>query len=324
MEYPTPVIYVAGPMTGLPQFNAPAFFDAADQLIGFGYDVRNPAQHDIDMGFNPYKWSGTESLEETGFDLEAAMKWDLEQVRNADAIVVLPGANKSKGTNLEIAEANKFGTPVIYWDNIAKIKGRYNDALGLFKLACKNIAVPCRLHENVTDKPFGRQKFQNWALLTAKECELVRRGESLLNSTNINLSLDQINKFASGGYIDQSGLFAPGGVMNVTDEVRSVSATGGEKGTKLARFDLLPTAALKQVAEHYGRGADKYDDNQWRLGYEWSKSFAALERHANAFWGGEDMDPETGSNHMAAVAWHALALLTFFTEYPEYDDRYKA
>lgn len=108
-----------------------------------------------------------------------------------------------------------------------------------------------------------------------------------------------------------------------SDEVRTTSSTGGQKGVKLARYDLIPVEALRQVAEHYGRGAEKYDDNQWRKAYEWSKSYAALQRHANSFWAGEDFDPETGSNHMAAVAWHALTLLTFFDEAKQFDDRFK-
>lgn len=107
-------------------------------------------------------------------------------------------------------------------------------------------------------------------------------------------------------------------------EVRSVSSTGGEKGTKLARFDLIPSDALTQLAEHFGTGAKKYADNQWRKGYEWSKSYAALQRHASQFWGGEDFDEETGSNHMAAVAWHAFALLTFYKDFPNFDDRHKS
>jgi 5'-nucleotidase len=106
-------------------------------------------------------------------------------------------------------------------------------------------------------------------------------------------------------------------------EVRSVSSTGGEKGTKDERFDLIPIGALTQLAQHFGVGARKYADNQWRKGYEWSKSYAALQRHATQFWNGEDFDSETGSNHMAAVAWHAFTLLTFFDEFPQFDDRYK-
>lgn len=105
-------------------------------------------------------------------------------------------------------------------------------------------------------------------------------------------------------------------------EVRSVSSTGGEKGTKDERYDLIPVEALAKVARHFGAGAQKYEDHNWRKGYEWSKSYAALQRHASAFWGGEDIDEETGSPHMAAVAFHSLALLTYMDDHPEFDDRY--
>jgi len=104
-------------------------------------------------------------------------------------------------------------------------------------------------------------------------------------------------------------------------EVRSVSPSGAEKGTKLARYDLIPAEALEELAKHYGRGAVKYAPHNWAKGYEWSKSFAAMMRHAWAFWRGEDIDAETGSPHLAAVAWHALTLLQFRLTHPKYDDR---
>jgi hypothetical protein len=105
-------------------------------------------------------------------------------------------------------------------------------------------------------------------------------------------------------------------------EVRSVSSTGAEKGVKDERHDLIPPEALAKLARHYGIGARKYADHNWRKGYEWSKSYAALQRHAQAFWSGEDIDAETGSPHMAAVAFHAFALLVFMDEHREFDDRY--
>lgn len=108
----------------------------------------------------------------------------------------------------------------------------------------------------------------------------------------------------------------------MTEEIRSVSKSGGEKGVKVQRFDLIPVEALSKVAELYGKGAEKYAANNWRKGYEWSKSYAALQRHANAFWSGEDDDPEMGVPHMACVAFHALALITFMEEQRVYDDRY--
>jgi hypothetical protein len=128
-------------------------------------------------------------------------------------------------------------------------------------------------------------------------------------------------------------------------EVRTASETGGEKGVKLARFELIPTGPLAELASRFGLGAMKYENRNWERGYEWSKSFGALMRHAQAFWSGEDdddlgdeayraagMDPEAfkeiygripGSSHLAAVAFHALALLEWSATHPEFDDRVK-
>ena len=116
-------------------------------------------------------------------------------------------------------------------------------------------------------------------------------------------------------------------------EVRQTSDSGAQKGSKLARYDMIPADALKILAEHYGKGAEKYPplDNgdgfktdNWRRGYDWSLSFAAMQRHSWQFWNGEDIDPETGSPHLAAVAWHALAMLHWSLNdelKEQYDDR---
>jgi hypothetical protein len=97
--------------------------------------------------------------------------------------------------------------------------------------------------------------------------------------------------------------------------------TGGTKEQKLARYDLIPVEPLRLLAEHYGRGALKYESRNWERGYPWSLSYAAMMRHANQYWGGEDIDEETGSPHLVAVAWHAFALLEYMTTHQEFDDR---
>lgn len=99
--------------------------------------------------------------------------------------------------------------------------------------------------------------------------------------------------------------------------------TGGQKGSKMSRYDLLPPYPLELLAQHYGKGAQKYEDRNWEKGYKWSLSFAAMMRHAWAFWRGEDIDPETGMPHLIAVAWHAFAMLQFSKTHPELDDRSK-
>jgi hypothetical protein len=111
-------------------------------------------------------------------------------------------------------------------------------------------------------------------------------------------------------------------VQQWADETRVTDPeTGGEKGTKLARFDLIPAEPLWELAEHYGRGAAKYEDRNWEKGYAWSLSYAALMRHAVAFWQGQNNDPETDSHHMAAVAFHAFALIEFWNQGLGTDDR---
>lgn len=106
-------------------------------------------------------------------------------------------------------------------------------------------------------------------------------------------------------------------------ETRSESSTGGQKGVKPERHSLIPQEALDYMARLYGFGAEKYAAHNWRKGYDWSKSYDSLIRHASAFWRGEDLDPETGLPHLAGAAFHCFTLMIFMEEHPEFDDRYK-
>lgn len=111
--------------------------------------------------------------------------------------------------------------------------------------------------------------------------------------------------------------------MPTGQETRVTSETGGAKGVKLARFSLLPWAILREVAEHYGRGARKYEDRNWERGYKWSASFDALGRHLESFWNRDDIDDDSAlyvegeahvARHIIAVVWHALCL-AYFSRY---------
>jgi hypothetical protein len=97
--------------------------------------------------------------------------------------------------------------------------------------------------------------------------------------------------------------------------------SGGVKGVKTARMDLIPFDALWQIALVYGAGAAKYAERNWESGYDWSKSFGALQRHLALFWAGEDNDPETGLPHLAHAGWHCLALMAFSARELGSDDR---
>lgn len=125
--------------------------------------------------------------------------------------------------------------------------------------------------------------------------------------------------------------------------IRHESKTGGAKDLKIQRYDQIPTGPLAELAARYGAGSLKYPQknglDNWRNGYPWSWSYRALVGHANDFWNGETYDPNTylgtddespvdedgkprpGTHHLAAVAWHALAMIDWLETHPEHDDR---
>lgn len=94
----------------------------------------------------------------------------------------------------------------------------------------------------------------------------------------------------------------------------------GDKQSKPEEFALIPRGPLAELARLYHAGASKYAPNNWRKGYAWSLSANALERHYARWLSGETFDEETGCHHLAAVAFHAFALMEFAVTHPEHDD----
>lgn len=73
--------------------------------------------------------------------------------------------------------------------------------------------------------------------------------------------------------------------------------------------DPLFTEATAHVLD-YGR--KKYDEWNWARGtFDWSRLYRAALSHLNAWYGGENFDPETGLPHL----WHASCCLMFLTRY---------
>lgn len=116
----------------------------------------------------------------------------------------------------------------------------------------------------------------------------------------------------------------PQGFLDKKETRYTDPVTGGMKGEKLARHDLLPPDIVNELAEHYGKGAKKYGERNMEKGYPWSKTYAACHRHLNSFWRGEDVDEETGSLHLIAAAWHCFTMAWFLRHNAGTDDRPKS
>lgn len=107
----------------------------------------------------------------------------------------------------------------------------------------------------------------------------------------------------------------------MSTEERVTSDSGGEKGRKMAEMGAIDPVARAMLAQVAGYGGRKYDRLNYLKGYDWSLSIDALHRHMLAFESGEDFDDESGMPHMAHVAWHALALVSFQMRGIGNDDR---
>ena len=88
-----------------------------------------------------------------------------------------------------------------------------------------------------------------------------------------------------------------------------------------ARFDLMPSGPLFELAMIYTVGAVKYAPRNWEKGMDWGRVFAAVQRHLWAWSGGEEVDPEDGLSHLAHAAWGLFTLMEYRTTHPEGDDR---
>lgn len=88
-------IYIAGPMTGLPDLNYPAFHQAAKQLTAQGHTPINPANTTLP---NNSTWL-------------QYMQDCIPKLIHADAIALLPGWQNSTGATIEANLAQSLGIP---------------------------------------------------------------------------------------------------------------------------------------------------------------------------------------------------------------------
>lgn len=115
-------VYLAGPMTGIPQFNFPAFDEAADRLRALGIDVQSPAEMDDPAtrtaalaSPDGSPGSGSANGETWGDFLARDVK--LIADGDIDEIRVLPGWQRSRGARLETFIANRLcGIPIYTLD----------------------------------------------------------------------------------------------------------------------------------------------------------------------------------------------------------------
>lgn len=89
-------IYIAGPMTGLPEYNYPAFRAAAVELRAVGYVVEDPSLNDNPTPGAYHGW----------------LRAGLAQLITCDAVALLDGWEASGGARLEVNVGATLGMRV--------------------------------------------------------------------------------------------------------------------------------------------------------------------------------------------------------------------
>jgi hypothetical protein len=77
---------------------------------------------------------------------------------------------------------------------------------------------------------------------------------------------------------------------------------------------------LMKSSKEYG---GKYDKRNWARGMSWSTVYDCLQRHATKWYSGEEVDSETGLNHLYHMACNVAFLIEYIDTYPQGDDRPK-
>lgn len=86
-----PRLYLAGKMTGIEDFNYPAFNAEAARLRAIGYHVENPAENPAQDTWQAY------------------MRQAVRQMMTCDAVALLPGWHDSRGALIERGLAVSLG-----------------------------------------------------------------------------------------------------------------------------------------------------------------------------------------------------------------------
>lgn len=263
-------IYVAGPMRGLPKFNFPTFDEVSAVLRRQGHTVINPADHDRAVA----ERNGTPPPEkcdgyETG-DLAAyhvAMETTFEELLGWDLVAIIRECDE-----IVLLQGWENSEGASHEKYVAEATGK------LVRYAYKT--------------PQG-----HWVFPT-NDYHAFRRENTVTISD-------------AGGRGGGGGQTIIQGHQYATQDsgVREEYASGMVRDTVAGkpRYDLIPTAPLKRLAELYARGAEKYGECNWQLANsadEHRRFRASALRHAQQWLEGDESE-----DHAIAVVWNIFAFL---------------
>jgi len=127
-------LYLAGPMSGIPQFNYPEFHRIAKELRDAGYNIISPAEQDspemqkeamastsgLIAGEMPVD---NRNLKTAGESWGEVMARDVRLIfEKCDGVVVMKDWGKSRGARLEVFVANVTGRAIFVYEGAGRVR----------------------------------------------------------------------------------------------------------------------------------------------------------------------------------------------------------
>ncbi len=85
------------------------------------------------------------------------------------------------------------------------------------------------------------------------------------------------------------------------------------------RYDLLSPSSLRGTTSVLTIGAKKYSERNWEKGLEFGRLYRGALGHMLDWFDGEELDPESGLNHLH----HAACCIHFLQHYVANPEKYK-
>lgn len=76
-----------------------------------------------------------------------------------------------------------------------------------------------------------------------------------------------------------------------------------------ARLDLVPPEAVFAIGRVLTHGVAKYGERNWEKGMAWGRWIGAAQRHLMAWMAGEEIDRDSGLNHLDQVLTNVAILV---------------
>jgi hypothetical protein len=278
-------VYLAGKMTGLPNFGFGAFDAARDVLTAKGFKVISPADIDREIGFDP----SVGTLDD--FDLPAAIRRDVDAILDCDAVVLLPGHETSKGATAERYVAKWAGIPCYTYPDLKTFEEAKSDS-DLFNELAAEIEVKRKALNERFDKAMADRQPDAVRPISRpiRDPRNILEGHNHVSNATLEEWWDRTKATRGAKPVVTESPKADAKPNELRDGDTVTNERGGKQSFIAARFDCIPPECLRLLAQCLGYGAKRYGRENWRQ-IDIEDNIAHAMNHLNEWRRGDRSEP---------------------------------